>query len=149
MQHRSCPTGSTSIAEWALPPSEYMNHPKRTMYDYLPERSMKSYGIPASGFFFTCFQISICNLVRHLEFELHCYRQILTYFTVRNRPSCIHGLVNYMDLQTFAHTYIKCVSRPISISVMVGKCFTLWWTNTLEGGISGQSSWGSLHQRIF
>ena len=51
-------------------------------------------------------------VVLHVKFEFHSNRDILTYFTAKNRSKsfiCIHGLKKYIGLRFGTHTYIVSV----------------------------------------
>ena len=59
-------------------------------------------------------------MVLHVQFELHSNRDILTYFTAKNRSSfiCIHGLKNHKEGSDLVHTLILWVSWSLLIFVM-------------------------------
>ena len=75
----------------------------------------------------------------HVKFEFHSNRDTLTYFTAKNRSKsfiCIHGLKSHIEASDLVHTLILWVSWSLLIFVMVEQFLALWWTKTLERGVT-------------
>ena len=54
-------------------------------------------------------------MVLHVKFEFHSNRDLLTYFTAKNRSKsfiCIHGLKNHIEASDLVHSYIVSVLYP-------------------------------------
>ena len=74
----------------------------------------------------------------HVKFEFHFNRDILTYFTAKNRSKsffCIHGLKNHIRASDLVHTHI--VSFLTSTDYRHGWAIScLGQTKHSEGGVS-------------
>ena len=83
--------------------------------------------------------ISIQYVVLHVSFEFHSKWDTWTYFTAKNRSKsfiCINGLRNHIEASDLIHTLILWVSWSLLIFDMVGQFLALWWTKTLERGVT-------------
>ena len=73
-------------------------------------------------------------MASHVESDFYSNRDTLWPTVQPNRSKtffCIHGTKNYKEPSDFVHTLIWWVIWPLSIYVMVGQFFALWWTETL------------------
>ena len=78
-------------------------------------------------------------VVLHVKFEFHSNRDILTYFTAKNRSKsfiCINGLKNHIEASDLIHTLILWVSWSLLIFVLVGNFWPSGGQKHLKGGVT-------------
>ena len=96
--------------------------------------------------------ICIQYVVLHVSFEFHSNWDTWTYFTAKNRSKsfiCINGLRNHIEASDLIHTLMLWVPWSLLIFVMVGQFLALWWTKTLERGVTGAPSQWKVLQTVF
>ena len=112
-----------------------------------------------AGFFSTCFEISVWNLV--YTCSRWCYTSSSSFIPIGTlwptlQPTkaksficIINSLKNHIEASDLVHTLILWVSWSLLILIMCGQFLALWRTKTLERGVTRAPSLRKVFRAFF